>query len=75
VYRTVVPLAGTVFLDHPLRMVERIKWWLGIGVKHVKLKIPCSLNLLELYLDVITRVTRLKDKGITLRVDANECFR
>jgi len=75
VYRTVVPVAGTVFLDHPLKMVERIKWWLRKGVKHVKLKIPCSLNLLELYLDIITRMTRLKDKGITLRVDANECFR
>jgi len=75
VYRTHIPVAGTVFLDHPLRMVEGVRWWLERGVKHVKLKIPCSLNALELYLDVITRRTWLKEEGVTLRVDANECFK
>jgi len=60
VYRTTIPVAGSVFLDHPLRMVERIRWWLGRGVKQVKLKIPCNLNMLKLYLDTVTRRTRLR---------------
>jgi len=75
VYRTTIPITGTVFLDHPLKTVERIRWWLERGVKHVKLKIPCSLNMLELYLDTVMRRTRLKEEGVTLRVDANECFK
>jgi len=75
VYRTVIPVAGTVFLDHPLKMVERVRWWLERGVKHLKLKIPCNINALELYLNVITSRTRLKEEDVTLRVDANECFK
>jgi len=75
VYRTLIPVTGAAPLDHPLRMVERVRWWLGRGVKHVKLKIPCSLSMLELYLDIITRRTQLKDEGTTLNVDANGCFK
>ncbi|PUA31927.1 MAG: hypothetical protein B7O98_08030 [Zestosphaera tikiterensis] len=74
-YRTTLPVAGTVFLGHPLRMVKRIRWWLERGVKHVKLKIPCNINKLELYLDTVMRITRLRNEGVTLRVDANECFK
>lgn len=63
-----------MFLEHLLRMVEVVNLWLERGVKHVKLKIPCNLNMLELYLDTVAHRTRLRDEGVTLRVGAKECF-
>jgi len=75
VYRDEVPVAGTVFLKHPLKMAEELENWIRKGVDHIKFKIPCNLDDLEFQLKAFRdRLQRLNAENVVLRADANECF-
>ena len=75
VYRGEVPVAGTVFLKHPLKMAEELVNWIGKGVEHVKFKTPCNLDDLEFQLKVFRdKLQSVGAENVVLRADANECF-
>lgn len=75
-YRNLVPVAGTVFLNDPIRMVNEARGLIIKGVKHLKLKIPYSIEELENMLNIFTRyISKNEFPDIIIRVDANECFK
>lgn len=75
-YRTSIPVAGTIFLKHPKIMALEAERWYRLGVKHLKLKIPCDLHGLEQVLsEVNLKLTEMGADDVTIRVDANECFK
>ncbi|RLI87256.1 MAG: hypothetical protein DRP01_02315 [Archaeoglobales archaeon] len=72
VFREKINVWGTVFLDIPSRMKYGLVSWLRKGVKHIKIKIPCSLSELRKILSSL--VDDVKEHNVILRADANECF-
>lgn len=75
-YRTTIPVVGTIFLKHPKLMALEVERWYHLGVKHLKLKIPCDLQGLEQVLsEVNLKLTEIGADNVTIRVDANECFK
>ncbi|MEM4004564.1 MAG: enolase C-terminal domain-like protein [Desulfurococcaceae archaeon] len=74
-YRDRVPVVGTVFLKNPYKMVEEVNMWILKGINHIKVKIPCNLDDLEKFLNIIVGRSLLKEGDTILRVDANQCFK
>jgi len=75
VYRTDIPIAYTIFLNHPKTMTRKLRDAIESGFKHVKYKIPCNLDELEELLKTMhTVVMQYNVEDLVLRVDANECF-
>jgi muconate cycloisomerase len=75
IYRTKMPIAYTIFLNHPIIMAQKMKKAIKSGYKHIKFKIPCNLEELESVLRILYSVKKLYgDEDIVLRADANECF-
>lgn len=75
VYRTDVPIAYTIFLNHPKAMARKLKDAIESRFKHVKFKIPCNLVELEKMLETMHSVkAQYNVEDFVLRADANECF-
>jgi len=75
VYRTEIPVAYTIFLNHPKIMADKLEHAIRSGYKHVKFKIPCSLEELEKQLQILHSARkRYGEEEVVLRADANECF-
>jgi len=75
VYRTEIPVAYTIFLNHPKTMARKLESAIKLGFKHVKFKIPCSLEELEKQLQILYSTRKQYDEEeVILRADANECF-
>jgi len=75
IYRTKMPIAYTIFLNHPITMAQKMKKTIKSGYKHIKFKIPCNLEELESVLRILYSVKKLYgDEDVVLRADANECF-
>jgi L-alanine-DL-glutamate epimerase-like enolase superfamily enzyme len=74
-HRVEVPVAGTVFLRHPLKMAEELKTYIRKGVKHIKFKIPLNLKELEILLKSLKEAIEQANEDVILRADANGCFR
>ena len=75
IYRVEVPVAGTVFLSHPLKMAEELKNYIRKGVKHIKFKISPNLNELEILLRTFKETIEQMGEDVVLRADANGCFK
>jgi muconate cycloisomerase len=75
IYRTEIPIAYTIFLNHPKAMACKLEEAIKSGYKHIKFKIPCNLEELERVLRVLHSVKKqYRDEDVVLRADANECF-
>jgi L-alanine-DL-glutamate epimerase-like enolase superfamily enzyme len=75
IYRTKIPIAYTIFLNHPITMAQKMEEAIKSGYKHVKFKIPCNLKELESTLRALYSVKKIYgDENVILRADANECF-
>jgi len=75
IYRTEVPIAYTIFLNHPKTMAHRLRHAIKSGFRHIKFKIPCSLEMLEMLLKTMyTVIKQYSNEEYVLRADANECF-
>jgi len=75
VYRTDIPIAYTIFLNHPKTMVRKLRDAIESGFRHIKFKIPCNLEELEKLLKTMyTVVKQYNVEELVLRADANECF-
>jgi len=75
VYRTDIPIAYTIFLNHPKTMACRLRDAIESGFKHIKFKIPCDLEKLEKLLETMHAVVKQYNvEELVLRADANECF-
>jgi len=75
IYRTDIPIAYTIFLNHPRTMTHKLRDAIEYGFKHVKFKIPCNLEELEGLLKTMYSVVMRYNVGkLVLRADANECF-
>jgi len=75
VYRREIPVAYTIFLNHPKIMADKLEHAIRSGYKHVKFKIPCSLDELEKQLQILHSTRkRYGEEEVVLRADANECF-
>ena len=75
IYRTEIPIAYTIFLNHPKIMARKLEEAIKSGYKHIKFKIPCYLEELERVLRLLHSVKKQHgDEDVVLRADANECF-
>ena len=75
IYRTKMPIAYTIFLNHSIIMAQKMKKAIKSGYRHIKFKIPCNLGELESVLRILYSVKKLyRDEDVVLRADANECF-
>jgi L-alanine-DL-glutamate epimerase-like enolase superfamily enzyme len=75
IYRVEVPVAGTVFLRHPLKMAEELKNYIRKGMKHIKFKISPNLNELKILLRTFRETIEQMGEDVVLRADANGCFK
>jgi L-alanine-DL-glutamate epimerase-like enolase superfamily enzyme len=74
-YRTEVPVAYTIFLNHPKIMAWKLEKAIKLGFKHIKFKIPCNFEELEKLLEDIYFIKKQNDiEDFILRADANGCF-
>lgn len=74
-YRSKIPVAGTIFLKHPVKMGEELENWIRKGVKHIKFKIPDSLYDLEVQLRTFSNILSvLNARDVVLRADVNQCY-
>jgi len=75
VYRTEIPIAYTIFLNHPKTMSYKLRKAIESNFKHIKFKIPCNLEELEKLLETLySSLKQYSGEYITLRADTNECF-
>jgi len=75
IYRTEIPIAYTIFLNHPKIMARKLGEAIKSGYKQVKFKIPRNLEELERMLKILHSVKRqYGHEEVVLRADANECF-
>ena len=75
IYRTKIPIAYTIFLNHPITMARKMEEAIKSGYKHIKFKIPCNLEELENMLRILYLVKKTYGgEDVILRADANECF-
>jgi len=75
VYREVIPITYTIFLNHPKYMAYELEYAVKSGFKHIKLKIPCSIEELERLLKTLHSVIiQYNAQDLVLRVDVNQCF-
>lgn len=75
IYREEIPVAGSIFLKHPMKMGEDLENWIRKGVKHIKFKVPKSLSELEVLLKTFRSIlSKVGADDIVLRCDANQCF-
>jgi len=75
IYRAKIPLTYTIFLSHPRKMARRLEEAIEAGFKHVKFKIPRSLDELERLIKALGVVRRSNVfDDVVLRMDANGCF-
>jgi len=75
VYRTEIPVAYTIFLNHPKTMARKLEKAIKSNFKHIKFKIPCNLEELKKLLEIFHSILKQYGKeDLVLRADANECF-
>jgi L-alanine-DL-glutamate epimerase-like enolase superfamily enzyme len=75
IYRIEIPVAYTIFLNHPKIMAWKLEKAVKLGFKHIKFKIPCKFEELEKLLEYIYFIRKQNDiEDLVLRADANECF-
>jgi len=75
IYRAEIPVAYTIFLNHPKTMARKLKEAVELNFKHIKFKIPCNFEELEKLLKIFHSVLKQYDgRNIVLRADANGCF-
>jgi L-alanine-DL-glutamate epimerase-like enolase superfamily enzyme len=75
IYRTEIPIAYTIFLNHPKIMARELEKAVQLGFTHIKFKIPCNLSELDGLLETLHSTRRQCSKEyLVLRADANECF-
>ncbi|MEM2703355.1 MAG: enolase C-terminal domain-like protein [Candidatus Bathyarchaeia archaeon] len=74
-YRNLIPVCGTIFFKHPVKMIEELDMWVRKGVKHIKFKAPNSLNDLENVLRHFKlHLDKLGHEDLILRADFNGGF-
>jgi L-alanine-DL-glutamate epimerase-like enolase superfamily enzyme len=74
IYRTEIPIAYTIFLNHPKIMSRKLEEAIKSGYRHVKFKIPCNLEELKRLLEALDFMRKQYKEEVVLRADANECF-